>query len=236
MLEYIFVTPSNHRVHHAQNPEYIDANYGGVFILWDRFFGTFIEERDELKPTYGTVKPLRSWNPIWSNIEIYDQMIRDSFHTKGIKNKIKVWFSSTRWRPDDVMEKFPHFSNDMDNFVKYDPQCDSAIKSFSLMQFITNSIISTALIFTVSDQSYLITCAVAVMLVFSTTLVNLILENKQWAVNLEIIRSIFVVTAYLSFNIQPSILTIDLFFYQALLSIFYLLMFLPINNRLSIIK
>ncbi len=236
MLEYIFVTPSNHRVHHAQNPEYIDANYGGVFILWDRFFGTFIEERDELKPTYGTVKPLRSWNPIWSNIEIYDQMIRDSFHTKGIKNKIKVWFSSTRWRPDDVMEKFPHFSNDMDNFVKYDPQCDSAIKSFSLMQFITNSIISTALIFTVSDQSYLVTCAVAVMLVFSTTLVNLILENKQWAVNLEIIRSIFVVTAYLSFNIQPSILTIDLFFYQALLSIFYLLMFLPINNRLSIIK
>tara|TARA_B000000477_G_C5918805_1_gene154346 strand:- start:107 stop:511 length:405 start_codon:yes stop_codon:yes gene_type:complete len=134
------------------------------------------------------------------------------------------------------MEKFPHFSNDMDSFVKYDPKCESVIKSFSLIQFITNSIISTALIFTVSDQSYLITCAVAVMLVFSTTLVNLILENKKWAVNLEIIRSIFVVTAYLSFNIQPSILTIDLFFYQALMSIFYLLMFLPINNKLSIIK
>ena len=52
-------------------------------------------------------------------------MIRDSFHTNGFKNKIKVWFSSTRWRPDDVMEQFPHVSNDMSNFVKYDPECDS---------------------------------------------------------------------------------------------------------------
>ena len=57
--EKIFITPSNHRIHHAKNPEYIDANYGGVFILWDRFFGTYIEEKDEIKPVYGTVKPLR---------------------------------------------------------------------------------------------------------------------------------------------------------------------------------
>ena len=103
-------------------------------------------------------------------------MIRDSFHTNGFKNKIKVWFSSTRWRPDDVMEQFPHVSNDMSNFVKYDPECDSPTKTFSLLQFITNSIISTALIFTVADQSYVITCIVAAMLIFSTTLVNLYLR------------------------------------------------------------
>jgi hypothetical protein len=163
-------------------------------------------------------------------------MLRDSFYTKGIKNKFKVWFSSTRWRPDDVLEKFPQFTNDMSNFVKYDPDCDSATKTFCLIQFITNSIVSTALIFTVADQSYVITCIVAAMLIFSTTLVNLILENKRWAVNFEIFRSLAVVTAYLTINTQPSILTIDLFFYQSLMSIFYLLMFLPINNRLSIIK
>ena len=49
VLDYILVTPSNHRIHHARNPEYIDANYGGVFILWDRIFGTYIEEKDDLK-------------------------------------------------------------------------------------------------------------------------------------------------------------------------------------------
>ena len=115
ILEQVFITPSNHRIHHAQNPEYIDANYGGVFIIWDRLFGSFIPERDDLKPIYGTVKPLKSWNPIWANLEIYHQMIRDTIHTKSLKNKIKVWFSSTRWRPEDVFEKFPHTSNDLDN-------------------------------------------------------------------------------------------------------------------------
>ena len=236
VLEYVFVTPSNHRVHHAQNVEYIDANYGGVFILWDRIFGSFIGEKDELKTIYGTVKPLRSWNPIWSNLEIYHQMFRDCFYTKGIRNKIKVWFSGTGWRPDDVLEKFPHISNDLNNFEKYDPACDSVNKTFCLIQFITNSIISVALIFTVSGQSYLVTCGVAVMLVFTTTLVNLILENKHWAINLEVARSLFVMTGYLMLGHKASILTVDLFFYQAIFGFIYLVLFLPINKRLSLIR
>ncbi len=231
VLEYVLVTPSNHRVHHAQNAEYIDANYGGVFILWDRIFGSFIEEKDELKPIYGTVKPLRSWNPIWSNLEIYHQMFRDSFHTKGIRNKIRVWFSGTGWRPDDVLEKFPHISNDLNNFEKYDPACDAVNKTYSLIQFVINSIISVVLIFTVSDQSYLVTSAVAVMLVFSTSLVNLILENKQWAINLEIVRAFFVMAGYLIFGHEASILTVEWFFYQAVFSFIYLAIFLPINKK-----
>ena len=231
VLEYVLVAPSNHRVHHAQNAEYIDANYGGVFILWDRIFGSFIEEKDELKPIYGTVKPLRSWNPIWSNLEIYHQMFRDSFHTKGIRNKIRVWFSGTGWRPDDVLEKFPHISNDLNNFEKYDPACDAINKTYSLIQFVINSIISVVLIFTVSNQSYLVTFGIAVMLVFSTSLVNLILENKQWAINLEIVRALFVMTVYLLFARKTSILTVEWFFYQAVFSFIYLAIFLPFNKK-----
>lgn len=236
VLEYVFITPSNHRIHHAQNPEYIDANYGGVFILWDRIFGTFIEENEDLKPIYGTVKPLRSWNPIWSNFEIYYQMIRDSFHTKGIRNKVKVWFSGTGWRPDDVLGKFPSVSNDLSNFEKYDPSYDPASKTYCLIQFSCNSIISAILIFTVSDQTYLVTCAVAAMLVFSTTLVNLILENKQWAVSLEIARSLFVMTGYYVLDLSASILMVDLFFYQAVLSFIYLAIYLPVSSRFSVLR
>ena len=77
ILDYIFVTPSNHRIHHAQNKEYIDANYGGVFILWDRMFGTFIDERSDLKPIYGTSKPLKSWNPLWANLEVWVQIFKE---------------------------------------------------------------------------------------------------------------------------------------------------------------
>ena len=63
-LEYVLNTPSHHRVHHAANPEYLDRNYGGVFIVFDRLFGTFVAERDDLPCRYGLVKPLRSNNPV----------------------------------------------------------------------------------------------------------------------------------------------------------------------------
>jgi sterol desaturase/sphingolipid hydroxylase (fatty acid hydroxylase superfamily) len=62
-FEAVFNTPSHHRVHHATNPRYLDTNYAGVFITWDRMFGTFVPELDDDKPVYGIVKPIGSYNP-----------------------------------------------------------------------------------------------------------------------------------------------------------------------------
>ena len=230
-LELIFITPSNHRIHHAQNPEYIDANYGGVFIVWDRIFGTYIPERDDLKPIYGTVKPLRSWNPIWSNLEIYHQMIRDTIHTKTLKNKIKVWFSSTRWRPEDVYEKFPHVTNDLEDFEKYDPDANRTTKFFTSVQFIINSSISTIIIFTIADQSYLQSCMLAIMLVASTTLVTSIVENKKWGYQSELARSIFTILLFAFEIFDPNLLASQVFFYQSIFSIVFIAVYLPINKQ-----
>ena len=230
-LELIFITPSNHRIHHAQNPEYIDANYGGVFIIWDRIFGTYIPERDDLKPIYGTVKPLRSWNPIWSNLEIYHQMIRDTIHTKTLKNKIKVWFSSTRWRPEDVYEKFPHVTNDLEDFEKYDPDANRTTKFFTSVQFIINSSISTIIIFTIADQSYLQSCMLAIMLVASTTLVTGIIENKKWGYQSELARSIFTILLFAFEIFDPNLLASQVFFYQSIFSIAFIAVYLPINKQ-----
>jgi sterol desaturase/sphingolipid hydroxylase (fatty acid hydroxylase superfamily) len=107
--EYIFVSPSNHRIHHAQNKHYVDANYGGVFILWDRLFGTYKEELEELKPIYGTAKPLKSWNPFKANLDIFREMLVDSTRTKSFKDKIKVWFSRPNWRPEDVKRQISNY-------------------------------------------------------------------------------------------------------------------------------
>ena len=230
-LELIFITPSNHRIHHAQNPEYIDANYGGVFIIWDRIFGTYIPERGDLKPIYGTVKPLRSWNPIWSNLEIYHQMIRDTIHTKTLKNKIKVWFSSTRWRPEDVYEKFPHVTNDLEDFEKYDPDANRTTKFFTSVQFIINSCISTIIIFTIADQSYLQSCMLAIMLVASTTLVTSIIENKKWGYQSELARSIFTILLFAYEIFDPNLLASQVFFYQSIFSIVFIAVYLPINKQ-----
>lgn len=68
-LEWFLNTPAHHRVHHGVDDEYIDRNYAGVFIIWDRIFKTFIDE--QFPPQYGVVKPLRSWNPGWANWEVW---------------------------------------------------------------------------------------------------------------------------------------------------------------------
>lgn len=91
-LEYVLNTPSHHRVHHGVNNPYLDKNYAGVLIIWDRLFGSFVEEAEE--PRYGIIKPLKSYNPLWVNLhawwEMYDAMKRQ----KGFAAKLKCIFGS----------------------------------------------------------------------------------------------------------------------------------------------
>ena len=68
-LEKIIVTPSHHRVHHAINPEYLDKNYSQILIIWDKLFNTFQEELPDVKPVYGTLRPVSTWNPIIINFK-----------------------------------------------------------------------------------------------------------------------------------------------------------------------
>ena len=79
-----------------------------------------MKERDDLKPVYGTVKALRSWNPLWANIEVFINMAKDSYRTKNWRDKVRVWFSRTTWRPEDVEKKFPHRNIDQND--KFDPK------------------------------------------------------------------------------------------------------------------
>ena len=104
-LEYIFVTPSQHRVHHAINPEYVDKNLSAIFCLWDRLFGTFQEELENVPCVYGTLKPVNTWNPFIINFQHLWYLSLDAWHTKKLLNKIKIWFMPTGWRPNDVKEK-----------------------------------------------------------------------------------------------------------------------------------
>ena len=186
--EKIFITPSNHRIHHAKNPEYIDANYGGVFILWDRFFGTYIEEKDEIKPVYGTVKPLRSWNPLWANIEVFSGMVRDSFYTKHWKDKIKVWFSSTKWRPADMIERFP--PKDIKFEEKFDPKLDSALKPFLFTQIFIMPVFAMIVFLTVSQQTYTETAFFGASILISSSIIGITLNNNFSVLYVEIFRAL----------------------------------------------
>jgi sterol desaturase/sphingolipid hydroxylase (fatty acid hydroxylase superfamily) len=120
-LEYIIVTPAHHRVHHAINPEYLDKNYGQIFIFWDRMFGTFQEESPAIPAVYGVTRPVRTWNPIKINFMHLWLLMQDAWHTQSWKDKLRVWLMPLGWRPADVVEKYPVYKiEDVYHFEKYD--------------------------------------------------------------------------------------------------------------------
>ncbi len=102
-----FVSPSNHRVHHAVNGRYLDRNYGGILVVWDRLFGSFAEEDDAEPIVYGTRAPLRRWCPLAANLDVYRGLAFDSWHAGGALDKLKVWLMPPGWRPADVAARFP---------------------------------------------------------------------------------------------------------------------------------
>ena len=107
IFEWVFNSPSHHRVHHGTNPQYVDKNYAGVLIVWDRLFGTFAEE-DE-KPVYGTLKPLRSWNPFVANCGPWIELYRRSKNARSLKNAILVWWKPPEWTEDGPLDPADSF-------------------------------------------------------------------------------------------------------------------------------
>ena len=134
-LEYIIVTPSQHRVHHAMNKVYMDKNMSPVFCVWDRLFGTFQEELDEEPCVFGVTKQVKTWNPILINLNHLWLLTQDAWRTNSLKDKFRIWFMPTGWRPADVAEKYPVVSADPKNFVKYDTEASFPLKIWSWFQF-----------------------------------------------------------------------------------------------------
>ncbi|WP_350287813.1 sterol desaturase family protein [uncultured Croceitalea sp.] len=141
-LEYIIVTPSQHRVHHAINPEYIDKNLGQILCIWDRMFGTFQEELDTVPPQYGVLKPANTWNPILINFQHIWRLIKDAWRTKSWNDKLRIWFMPTGWRPKDVREKYPmQIIKDVYHFEKYSPPASPALKVYVIFQMLFNTVL-----------------------------------------------------------------------------------------------
>lgn len=117
-----FASPSNHRVHHAVNDRYVDHNYGGILMVWDRMFGTFAEEDEPC--VYGTRKPLDSWNPLWANLEIYADLARRSRRTPRWGDKFRVWFMAPGWQAPG---EGPGKRFDIHTVRRYDPPTSPAV-------------------------------------------------------------------------------------------------------------
>lgn len=116
-----FCAPSNHRVHHAVNDRYLDRNYGGILIIWDRLFGSYACEDDREPIVYGTRAPLKTFDPLWANLQVYASLAADSWRARNWGDKLRVWLKPPGWRPVDVAAKWPKAPFDIAAVQRFDP-------------------------------------------------------------------------------------------------------------------
>lgn len=153
-LEYIIVTPSQHRVHHAINEEYLDKNLSAIFCVWDRIFGTFQEELDEVPCVYGVKRAAQTWNPIRINFQHFWILAQDAWRTEKWWDKIRLWFMPTGWRPADVLEKYPlDYTKDAYTQVKYDTEASTGLHLWSWFQYIMLSFLMIHALLFIAEMS-----------------------------------------------------------------------------------
>lgn len=149
-LEWILNTPSHHRVHHGSNPKYIDKNHAGTLIIWDRLFGTFQEEEEEV--VYGITTPLQSWNPVYANFHYWRDLWNESAKIQGARQKLKFWMAPPGWRPShmggplDVPEKSP------DTFTKFNTRIPRAWQAYAATQFLAILAFTSFFLFTMGGN------------------------------------------------------------------------------------
>ena len=184
LLEYILVTPSHHRVHHASNEKYLDKNYGDVFIIWDKLFGTFQKEKDEVKIEYGLTHPLKSYSFLWQHFHFLAELFLAARKTKGTLNKLKLIFG----RPDLIDPQFREQAEDKLLVQKNDVPVDKPLNRYVVWQVVLSLVL--LFVFILFERYLPVHQQVLITIALLLTLINCgaIMEQKQWVVYLEFLR------------------------------------------------
>jgi sterol desaturase/sphingolipid hydroxylase (fatty acid hydroxylase superfamily) len=188
-LEYIFNTPSHHRVHHGSNPKYLDKNHAGTLIIWDRLFGTFQEEEEE--PVYGITKPLKSWNPAWANLHYWKELTAISAKAQSLKDKILVFIKPPGWRPAYLGGFEAPQEPDLKTYQKYDVPLSKSLAIYIAVQFALQVGWATLLLFSAPKLDFKNLSIGVIYVIFSITALGAMLEQRSWAFRSEWLRLVF---------------------------------------------
>lgn len=188
VLEYVFCTPSHHRVHHGRNPQYIDRNHGGTLIIFDRLFGTFEPEDEEV--VYGVTKPLGSWNPVWANFDYYADMFQDLKKEMSWRDRLKYVFANPGWMPATLggVRGVPEVT--AETATKYDTRISIALNYYVLVQFLLALGGATVLLFSTEhpQMTPLILLGGSAWIIISIASLGAVFESRQWARVVEPLR------------------------------------------------
>ena len=188
VTEWVLNTPSHHRVHHGRNPKYLDRNHGGVFIVWDRLFGTFHPEEEE--PVYGITKPLRSWNPLWANVHGFVEIWRDARRAASWRDRLAYAFGPPGWRP--AAEGGPLAPPEVarETAEEFDPLVPASLAAYGFAQFVVALVASFALLLSVDGMPPHHAAAAGFYVAVSLAGVGGVFEGARWAGPIETARLI----------------------------------------------
>jgi alkylglycerol monooxygenase len=185
-LEWILNTPSHHRVHHGRNPKYLDKNYAGTLIIWDRMFGTFQAEEEE--PVYGLTKPLNSWNPLWANLHVWRDLFRDAYLAPRWIDKLRIWFMPQGWRPEGLPPNPAPPEVTAASVIRYDTQVTWGLNVYAFFHFVATVLLAVGLL-AVGDSPPRGQLFFLVALVLWALLnIGGIFDHRRWALYSELVR------------------------------------------------
>lgn len=187
-LEWILNTPSNHRVHHGRNPQYIDRNHGGTLIVWDRLFGTYQTEEDEV--VYGVTNPLRSWNPVWANLHYWVELFQKASRTSRLSDKVRLFLKPPGWHPADLGGFVSAPEVDPGSYRKWETPLPRGLGLYGLAQFALVLIVTAYALFQQDGLGRLAFGGLAAVAALSLVGLGGLFERRAWALSLEAARQV----------------------------------------------
>lgn len=185
-LEWVLNTPSHHRVHHGRNPRYIDRNHAATFIIWDRMFGTFQEEDEEV--VYGITTPLASLNPVWANLHYWVELGALARQARSLGDRVRVFLKPPGWRPEHLGGFQPAPPVDAASYRKWAVPVSRGVAIYAFAQFAVLMLATGLFLLRQDALGRGLLVSGALVLVAGLVSLGGLLEGKAWAPWLEAAR------------------------------------------------
>jgi len=217
ILEYFMVTPSHHRVHHASNPEYLDKNYGDMFIIWDKLFGTFRKEESEI--VYGLTHPLKNNSFLWQHFHFLLELGVAVKREKGFFNKLKLVFG----KPERIDPEIRAHVEAKLKITHNEVSAGNQLNRYVVFQVVLAACL--VFLFTLFENYLSLSFQVLTILMVLLTLINCgaILEQRRWIFYLEYSRLFLALTAMIIYHPTYSMITLGVCFLLVTLQYFSML-------------
>lgn len=223
-LEKVFVTPSQHRVHHGRNGPYIDKNYGNVLVVWDRMFGTYQPERREEPVAYGLRTGVNSWNPLVINLGYFAELFGKFRRCRGTVDKARALFYPPDWRPAYFADRDRAHKHDGASAPrKYDPAIPSAAARYGIFQLLVMLTTFVTLLWNITELSWPLLIALSAFLLATAVAMAGIFEGRRWVWYGEFVRlggALGLATVIVAADKMPMLVAAALVVYGGLSSVY----------------